>query len=107
MKFKVLILKEAEDDIFELYMYILHHDSQESAEYVFRHIREKIESLGSLPNRGHCSPELDRVGAHGYLEIHFKPYRILYEVSEERVFVHAVIDGRRDIQDFLEKRLFR
>ena len=107
MNFKVLILKEAEDDIFELYMYILHHDSQESAEYVFEHIREKIESLNSLPMRGHCPPELDRVGAAGYLEIHFKPYRIIYEVSEKKVFVHAVIDGRRDIQDLLERRLFR
>ncbi|MBU1239034.1 type II toxin-antitoxin system RelE/ParE family toxin [Myxococcota bacterium] len=107
MKFKVLILQEAEDDIFELYMYIQNHDSQERAEYVFEKLRETIISLDSLPGRGHCPPELLRVGAPGYLEIHFKPYRIIYEVSDSKVFVHAVIDGRRDIQDLLERRLFR
>ena len=33
------------------------------------------------------------------------PYRIIYEVDERRVLIHAVVDGRRDLHDHLLDRL--
>jgi toxin ParE1/3/4 len=107
VKFQVLILQEAEDDIFDIYKYILEHDSKESAQYVFEQLQIKIESLDELPGRGHYPSELDQIGVKNFLEIHFKPYRIIYEVEGQKVYVHAVLHGRRDIQSLLERRMFR
>ena len=107
MKRRVHILQEAEDDIFELYKYILENDSKQSAAYVYGQIREKINSLQEQPERGHHPPELERIGITGFLEIHFKPYRIIYETDGREIFIHAVLDGRRDLQGLLERRTFR
>jgi toxin ParE1/3/4 len=63
--------------------------------------------LKKFPERGHRPPELERIGVYQYRKVHFKPYRILYEISESRVIIHCVLDGRRSLQEMLERRLFR
>ena len=107
MSYKVYIIADAEQDILEIYDYISHSDSSEKAEYVYRSIEEKCLSLSELPNRGHFPPELERIGIYEYREIHFKPYRIIYQVIDEEVYIHCILDGRRELQALLEKRLLR
>jgi len=50
---------------------------------------------------------LDKMGIREFREIHFKPYRIVYSIHENEVFVHCVLDGRRDMQTLLQQRLLR
>ena len=107
MKYKVVVLSDAEKDILDIYQYILINDSSNSANYVFDKIEEACLSLEELPERGHIPPELDRIGVTTYREIHFKPYRIIYEIDRKMVFIHCVLDGRRDLQQLLERRLLR
>ena len=38
-------------------------------------------------------------------EVHFKPYRIVYRVLGEDVYVYLVADGRREMQALLSRRL--
>jgi toxin ParE1/3/4 len=101
----VFLIAEAEDDIFGVYRFVAVHDSPEKAENLFNHLRQTIDSLSELPTRGHIPPELDRIDVREFLEIHFKPYRIIYQIVEANVFVHAVLDGRRELQDILQRRL--
>ncbi len=70
----------------------------ENAEYVFHEIEEACKSLSSLPDRGHIPPEPERIGVMNFKEIHFKPYRIIYEVMNKKAFVHCVLDGRRNLR---------
>ena len=35
----------------------------------------------------------------------FKPYRLIYRVSEQDVVVFVIADGRRDMQSLLTRRL--
>jgi len=107
MNFNVYIISDAEEDILCIYKYVSMNDSPESAEYILSKIEEKCLSLREYPNRGHVPPELERVGVYNYKEIHFKPYRIIYEVTESNVFVHCVLDGRRSLQELLEMRLLK
>ena len=107
MKHPVVILKEAEDDLFDIYRYIFTNDSPSSADYVLDCLEELILKLEQFPSRGHIPPELERVGMDGYLEVHFKPYRVIYEIDGKKVFIHCVLDGRRDLQTLLERRLLR
>ena len=36
-----------------------------------------------------------------------KPYRVICEVIGRDVYIHCVLDGRRDMQSLLERRLVR
>jgi toxin ParE1/3/4 len=103
----VFITGEAENDILEIYRYIARQDSRENAEYVLYKIQESCLSLEKYPLRGHIPPELERINISLYKEIHFKPYRIIYQVEGKNVYMHCVVDGRRSLQEFLEQRLLR
>lgn len=107
MTHRVLMVADAEDDVFDIYRYIARSDSPSKADYVLGKLRDACESLSTSPERGYFPPELERVGITDYREIHFKPYRIIYQISKRQVFVHGILDGRRDLQDLLERRLLR
>jgi toxin ParE1/3/4 len=107
MRYQVLVVADAEDDIFDIYRYVLSTDGRDRANYVLRKLQETCESLVQMPRRGHNPPELEHVGVRGYREIHFKPYRVIYQIVGRKVFVHCVLDGRRAVQAVLEHRLLR
>ena len=107
MAFEVYIVNDAEDDLYEIYNFIAIYDSIEKAEILLTNLEETCQSLSTFPNRGHLPPELERINVFDYKEIHYKPYRIIYQVIESDVYVHCILDGRRNLQELLEKRLLR
>jgi toxin ParE1/3/4 len=106
-RFRVRLAEDAEQDLVDIYRYVATHDSAEKAAYVLEQLETLCARLADLPLRGHIPPELDRIGVTSYREVHFKPYRVIYEVIGQDVFVHCVLDGRRDMQSLLERRLLR
>ena len=107
MTYQVLVLAEAEDDIIDIVGYITRADGPERADHILNEIQTSCEKLSDLPGRGHIPPEIERLGVRDFREIHFKPYRIIYQVIGRKVYVHAVLDGRRSLQELLERRLLR
>lgn len=107
MNYEVFVIADAEEDIYEIYNYVAVYDSVEKAEKLLTKLEETCNSLSTFPTRGHIPPELERIGVLDYREIHYKPYRIIYQIIESVVYVHCVLDGRRDLQELLEKRLLR
>ena len=107
MKFKVNVIKSAEDDLLEIYEYVYFNDCEENADKIYAKLVEKITSLLEYPNRGHIPSELKLLGIEDFLEIYYKPFRLIYQIIEKVVFVHSVLDGRRDMQKILEERLMR
>ena len=105
MKYKVFLTKDAEDDIFEIYQYIFKNDSENKANYVFNKIKETCLSLISYTVHGHNPPELKRIDVFNYKEIHFKPYRIIYRIDSDKIYVYLIADGRRDMQTLLQRRI--
>ena len=106
-KYRVRIINEAELDLADIYTYIARDDSPEKADHVLEKLETLSLSLAEMPERGHIPPELDRIGVTGFLEVHFKPYRIVYQIAAQDVFIHCVLDGRRDMQSILQRRLLR
>lgn len=107
MKFSVLLVEDAEKDLWEIYIYVAQNDSVEKVDRLLDNLERAILKLETLPERGHFPPELERIGVREYREIFFKPYRIIYQVIRSEVFVHCVLDGRRDLQDLLQRRVLR
>ena len=107
MKYEVYLTQDAEQDIFDIYHYIYTNDSHENANNIFDNLKKSCLSLSDLAERGHIPPELRRINVLNYRQIHYKKYRIIYQIIDTKVFVHCVFDGRRDIKDALENRLLR
>ena len=107
IKYRVRIVQEAETDLTEIIEFIAKHDSIERADHVLEKLLGVCARLEQHPARGHFLPELKSVGIKSYREIHFKPYRVIYEVIGRDVFIHLIVDGRRSLQALLERRLLR
>ena len=107
MNYKIFIIADAEEDLYEIYNYVAVYDSVEKAEKLLTKLEETCNSLSTFRKRGHIPPELERIGVLDYREIHCMPYRIIYQIIESIVYFHCVLDGRRDLQELLEKRLLR
>jgi len=104
-RYKVHYLASARNNLYELLNFLAEKESSERARAVLDSIRKLCNDLQSMPERGHVPPELEEMGSRKFLELHFKPYRIIYQVSERIVYIHLVCDGRRDMQSLLRRRL--
>jgi toxin ParE1/3/4 len=106
MPFKVLLTNDAARDLDELYDYIALHDAPRKADFVLEQIEKAFSKLSEFPERGAYPKELLAIGIREYREIFFKPYRIIYRVMDKNIYVLLVVDGRRDMQSLLQRRLF-
>ena len=52
MKHQVLVVAEAEEDIIDVYRYVLRADGRDRADYVLRKLQETCRSLALMPRRG-------------------------------------------------------
>jgi len=107
MKYKVIIDPQAKLDLKEIFIYVAMNDSVQSANRLLDALEETCYKLEKFPERGHIPPELKPTGIKNYLEIHYKPYRIIYEIGDNLIYIHSVIDGRRNIQEILGNRFLR
>ena len=105
--FEVVVAPEAVDDLVGIHGCIAEMESKERADHVRDRVLDVCASLASLPGRGHHPPELARLGMLEYRELHWRPFRVIYEASDDVVTVHAILDGRRDLQALLRERLLR
>jgi len=105
MKSKVLLTDDAARDLASLYNYLAGHDSLGRADYVLDQIESFFLSLSDFPERGTYPNELITLGNREYREIYFKPYRIIYKVAGDSVYLLLIVNGRRNIKALLERRL--
>ncbi len=107
MPFSVFLTDDAARDLEDLYDYINSHDVPGKADYVLEQIEKTLDSLSEYPQRGTFPKELLAIGLREYREIFFKPYRIIYRVMDDNVYVLLIVDGRRDMQTLLQQRLLQ
>jgi toxin ParE1/3/4 len=104
-RFEVLLTEDAGSDLEALYDYVAEHDAPSKADYVLERIEQVLEALATFPERGSHPKELLALGIREYRQTFFKPYRVIYRVIGGRVYVYLIVDGRRDMQALLQRRL--
>lgn len=103
--YEVLLTDGADRDLESIYDYIAEFDCPESASYVLDQLLEVVDTLAAFPERGSHPKELDVLGVREYRQVFFKPYRVIYRVMESSVLIYLIVDGRRDMQSVLSRRL--
>jgi toxin ParE1/3/4 len=102
--YKIEWAEVAEKDLKGTVEYIA-KDSPTNALKILKKIKQKASSLYTFPERGRIVPELLDQGILTYRELIIPPWRIIYRISEMKVYVLSVLDARQNVEDILLKRL--
>jgi toxin ParE1/3/4 len=105
MRYQVLLTGGAERDLEAIYDYIAEYDSRANADHVLDRLLKLVETLATMPERGSHPRELLALGIREYRQAIFKPWRVIYRVSGQRVHIYLIADSRRDMQSLLAQRL--
>ena len=103
-KYDIIWAGVAENDLKEIIEYIA-TESPANALKTLKKIKQKASSLYTLPERGRIVPELQDQGILLYRELIIPPWRIIYRISEIKVYVLSVLDARQNVEDILLERL--
>jgi toxin ParE1/3/4 len=92
-------------DFEEILEYVRLRDSAAAAKSLGAKMLTQIESLAVHPMRCRLVPELLAVEISTYRELILKPYRVFFRVDAGAVQIVGVLDGRRDLETALLRRV--
>lgn len=95
----------AEKDLFELFTYISESDYAGKAEAFSKNLLKKINSLVYFPEWRQRVQETTKANNSRLYKIFYTSYRVIYEIRGDTVIIHSIVDGRRDLEKLLLKRL--
>jgi toxin ParE1/3/4 len=104
-RYELVLTQGAEQDLESIYDYIAEFDSVANANHVLDRLTEVVGGLARFPERGSYPKELVALGIKEYRQTAFKSYRVIYRVLGSRVVIYLIVDGRRDMQSVLARRL--
>jgi toxin ParE1/3/4 len=103
--YNILWSKDAADDFFEIISYIKYNSSMTQAVKIYDKIIKSIDILSTLPNSGKIVDELTTIGINEIHEIVERPWRIFYRIEGNTVYILSILDGRRNIEEILYKKV--
>ena len=104
---RVVILQSAQVDLVELRSYIVKNFSVTTWLATYAKLKLAIRNLAPFPPLGGVPDELETLNLTQYRQILSGKNRVIYEVRQDAVFVHLIVDVRRDLKDVLMQRLLR
>lgn len=104
---KVVFLQSARTDLQELRRKPITRFGSQAWREALARIQREVGQLESFPHKSSIPPELAELGAPNYRQIVSGMCRIIYEINDQTISIHLVVDTRRDLKDVLAKRLLR
>jgi len=104
--YKLKWTKNAKDDLLSIVTYIK-EDSPSIANDIYQKIRKKAQTSNFFPLKGRVVPELQKEGISIYRELIESPWRIIYRVGDDTVYIMAILDSRQNLEEVLLQKLLR
>lgn len=101
--YQVFWTQTAQQDLRKIITYIA-VDSKTHARKIYSAIKQKANNLQQMPLQERIVPELNYYGILTYRELIYQPWLIIYRIEDNKVWVLAVIDSRRNVEDILLDR---
>lgn len=96
----------AKNDLLGIIEYI-EKDSPSAANEVYLKIKKSTKSSRFFPLKARTVPELQTQGITNYREVVVNPWRIVYKVGRDAVYIMAVLDSRQNLEDLLLQKLIK
>ncbi|MDP3301595.1 MAG: type II toxin-antitoxin system RelE/ParE family toxin [Sulfuricurvum sp.] len=104
--YKLLWTLNAKSDLLNIIEYIK-KDSPSNANDIYLKIREEAHSSNFFPLKGRVVPELQKEGITLYREVIASPWRIIYKVGNDTVYIMAILDSRQNVEEILLQKLLK
>ncbi|CAM2176016.1 toxin ParE1/3/4 [Paraburkholderia sacchari] len=104
---KVVFLQSARTDLQQLRRYLITKFGAQTWREALARIERDTAQLESFPLQGAIPPELAELGVTNYRQLVSGMCRVIYEIDDQTIHIHLIVDTRRDLKDVLSKRLLR
>ena len=104
--YKLQWTANAKNDLLDIVAYIK-KDSPSIANEIYQKIRKKAHSSNFFPLKGRVVPELQKEGITFYREVISSPWRIIYKVGNDTVYIMAILDSRQNVEELLLQKLLK
>lgn len=99
--------RSAKADLRSIREYLIEQAGHAVADKFTRGILDLLEKLEQFPERGAIPEEVRSLGFADIRQLSLRPYRVIYHFSPRKVTILMIVDGRRDLEPLLRRRLFR
>ncbi len=105
MSYKIIWSEDASLDLVDIISYIKMHSGKKIAKGIYTRIKRKVDNIIDFPKAGIIVPELYSIGITDIYQIIESPWKIYYKILENKILVLSVIDGRRNLEEILYKKI--
>jgi len=105
-RYTVVFARIAEQDLISFVDHIAMNDPV-AAGKILEQIKARAQSLVRYPERGRVAPELEFAGLKTHREWVVARWRLVYRIMNRQVYIVAIFDGRRNLEDVLLDRVMR
>jgi toxin ParE1/3/4 len=105
VKKKIVWSQDASDDLVDIVTYIKENSSKNIAKEIYQRIISHVEKVEGFPETGRVVPELMAIGIIDIREIIETPWRIMYRNTLNEIQIISVIDGRRNVEEILFRKV--
>ena len=104
--YKLQWTTNAKNDLLNIVAYIK-EESPHIANEIYLKIRAKAKSSDFFPLKGRVVPELQKEGITLYREVIATPWRIIYKIGNDTVYIMAILDSRQNVEELLLQKLLK
>lgn len=104
--YKLKWTTNAKDDLLNIVTYIK-KDSLSTASDIYQRVRKKANSSNFFPLKSRVVPELQKEGITFYREVIASPWKVIYKVGNDTVYIMAILDSRQNVEELLLQKLLR
>ena len=102
---KIVWAFDAREDLAEIIAYIKEHSGTKISREILDRLKDKIVKTSEFSEGYRVVPELNEIGVSDIREIIESPWRILFRASTNEIRIISVIDGRRNIEEILYRKM--
>ena len=102
---KIVWATDAREDLAEIITYIKEHSGPRFSREILDRLKGKVVKTSGFPEGYRVVPELNEIGVSDIREIIESPWRILFRASTSEIRIISVIDGRRNIEEILYRKM--
>lgn len=107
MPYSIVILESAEQDLQEIKRYVIQRFSSKAWKKTSTQLKATLKQLQQFPYSGNIPQEIALFELHQFQQVICDMNRIVYEIEQDKIFIHMIVDVRRDMKSLLMKRLIR
>jgi toxin ParE1/3/4 len=105
MKYKINWSKDAGEEFIEIISWYKYKAGRNIAQRIYSKINSQIKKLKDMPGMGKPVQILKDIGINNYRQIIQDHWIIYYKIEEQTVNIISVIDGRRNLEEILYKKI--